>query len=318
MARKKPVARKKGAGRKGGKAARRFSPTALFGRIEQPRVRDAMAALAAHLDRHGMTVMAEPAAAAILGEPVQPVAESDLAKRARLVVAIGGDGTLLRATRLIAGHDVPLLGVNRGRLGFLTDIGAADMLERIDEVLAGRYVAEERMLLRTELTRAGAARVTGTALNDVVVQKFEVGRMIDFETWIDGDYLNTHRADGLIVATPTGSTAYALSCGGPILAPELETIALVPVCPHTLSDRPLVIRADRTVELRLLLERPDARAQVTLDGVLLGDLVPGERLSVTAAKRGITLLHPPGHDFYHVLRSKLHWGGGRDAPASGD
>jgi NAD+ kinase len=290
----------------------------LLGRVEHGRVRDAMTALAAHLERRGIAVMAEPAVATALGAPVQPISDAELPKRAKLIVAIGGDGTLLRATRLIAGHDVPLLGVNRGRLGFLTDIGAADMLERVDEVLAGRYVAESRMMLRAELVRAdGDAPKVGTALNDVVVQKFEVGRMIDFETWVDSRYLNTHRADGLIVATPTGSTAYALSCGGPILAPELDAIALVPVCPHTLSDRPLVIRAGRLVELKLQ-DRQDAKAQVTLDGVLLDDFLPGDRLSVTAAPLRVTLLHPPGHDFYHVLRSKLRWGGGRDTPSNDD
>jgi NAD+ kinase len=294
-----------------------FSPVVLLGRVEHGRVRDAMTALAAHLHARGITVMAESRAARALGPPVEPVAPSELPRRARLIVAIGGDGTLLRASRLIAGHDVPLLGVNRGRLGFLTDIGAADMLERVDEVLAGRYVAEPRMMLRAELARSAGPPLVGTALNDAVVQKFEVGRMIDFETWVDGVYLNTHRADGLIVATPTGSTAYALSCGGPILAPELDAIALVPVCPHTLSDRPLVIRAGRSVELRLR-DRQETKAQVTLDGVLLGDLLPGERLNVSAAPLRVTLLHPPGHDFYHVLRSKLRWGGGRESQASDD
>jgi len=269
-----------------------------------------MAALAAHLHRQGIAVLAEPGAAAALGTHVTPISDAELPQHARLVVAIGGDGTLLRATRLIAGHDVPLLGVNRGRLGFLTDVGAADMLERVDEVLAGSYVAEPRMMLRGELLRSGSAALLGTALNDVVVQKFEIGRMIEFETWVDGIYLNTHRADGLIVATPTGSTAYALSCGGPILAPELDAIALVPVCPHTLSDRPLVIRSGRQVELRLL-ERLETKAQVTLDGVLLGEFLPGDRLTVSAATPHVTLMHPPGHDFYHVLRSKLHWGSAR-------
>jgi NAD+ kinase len=296
----------------------RFSPIVLLGRIEHERVRDAMSALAAHLHRRGITVLADPAAAAALGAHVGAISDADLPRRARLVVAIGGDGTLLRATRLIAGHDIPLLGVNRGRLGFLTDVGAADMLERVDEVLAGSYVAEPRMMLRAELVRPGCEPpLVGTALNDVVVQKFEIGRMIEFETWVDGVYLNTHRADGLIVATPTGSTAYALSCGGPILAPELDAIALVPVCPHTLSDRPLVIRAGRQVELRLL-ERVDTKAQVTLDGVLLGEFLPGDRLTVSSATPHVTLLHPPGHDFYHVLRSKLHWGSERGLPARDD
>jgi NAD+ kinase len=147
------------------------------------------------------------------------------------------------------------------------------------------------------------------ALNDVVLQKWETGRMLDFETWIDGVYVNTHGGDGLVVASSTGSTAYALSCGGPIVSPHLEVLVVAPICPHTLSDRPIIVSSQSIVEVRLV-DRPDAHAQVTCDGAVLGEFKPGDRLQVHPSNRKITLLHPAGFEYYRLLRSKLHWGRG--------
>jgi NAD+ kinase len=164
------------------------------------------------------------------------------------------------------------------------------------------------MLLEAAVSCDG--RVTGAlALNDVAVVKRESGRMLELHTWVNGVYVNTHGGDGFVVATSTGSTAYALSCGGPIVHPSLAALVLVPICPHTLSDRPIVVGAESVVELELA-ERIDTRAQVVCDGVLLCDLEPGVRLRVMRASRAVTLLHPPGHDYYRILRSKLHWGRG--------
>jgi NAD+ kinase len=147
------------------------------------------------------------------------------------------------------------------------------------------------------------------ALNDVVMQKLVTGRMLDFETHLDGAYVNTHAGDGIVIASPTGSTAYALSCGGPIIEPHLDVLVVAPICPHTLSDRPIIVSARSRIEVRLL-ERPETRAQVTCDGTVLGELEPGDRLCIEAASESITLLHPAGHDYYKLLRSKLHWGRG--------
>ena len=214
------------------------------------------------------------------------------------MVAVGGDGTMLHAARLAAPHSVPVLGVNRGRLGFLADIGPQDMRDRLDEILAGRYVQDRRAMLQRDADRRRQHRSHGQALNDVVLQKWQTGRMLDFETWIDGRYVNTHGGDGLVVATATGSTAYALVCGGPILYPELDALVLAPICPHTLSDRPIVVRSSSHVEVRLL-ERPDTQAQVICDGVSLGELAldgkladrePGERQRDAAAPAGSRLL----------------------------
>jgi NAD+ kinase len=174
-------------------------------------------------------------------------------------------------------------------------------------------------MLQAKLVSPGVGDRTCQALNDVVLLKWRTGRMLDFETWIDGCYVNTHGGDGVVVATATGSTAYALSCGGPILYPELDALVLAPICPHTLSDRPIVIRSTSTVEIRLL-ERQDTQAQVTCDGVSLGELAPGDKLIVMPAEARVTLLHPRDHDYYRILRSKLRWGRGDRvmAPQSSD
>jgi len=224
------------------------------------------------------------------------------------VVAIGGDGTMLHAARLASPYSVPVLGVNRGRLGFLADIGSQDVRDRLDEILDGRFVQDKRAMLTATLTSARST-LSGQALNDVVLQKWQTGRTLDFETWIDGRYVNTHRADGLVVATATGSTAYALSCGGPILYPELDALVLAPICPHTLSDRPIVVRSSAQIEIRLL-ERLETKAQVICDGVSLGELALDEKLVVGPAKTSVTLLHPEDHDYFRILRSKLRWGRG--------
>jgi NAD+ kinase len=282
---------------------------ALAGRAADPRVGEAMRLLAQHLLARGHAVRAvADEAGALQDAGVRTVPEPDLALDADLIVAVGGDGTMLHAARMAAIADVPVLGVNRGRLGFLADVGPDQMLQSVDDALAGRCQAERRMLLAAHVVADGVA-VDALALNDVVVAKRETGRMVDVRTWVNGAYVNTHVGDGLIVATPTGSTAYALSCGGPILHPSLDAVVLVPVCPHTLSDRPIVVPAGSVVEIELA-DRFESRAQVVCDGIVLCDLDPGARLRVERATVGATLLHPPGHDYYRILRSKLHWGRG--------
>ena len=279
-----------------------------MGNHTDPRVTEPMLAIVCHLIRSGRSVLiADYVELPDIPDEVIRVAEGVLPERAELIVTVGGDGTMLYAGRLAAPHGVPLLGINRGRLGFLTDVSPGKMLSSIDEVLGGQFSRDTRSLLQAEIVRDGEVVALGIALNDVVLQKWETGHMLDFETRVDGCFVNLHGGDGLIVATATGSTAYALSCGGPIIQPRLEAVVLVPICPHTLSDRPLVLPADCHVEA-FTTERLDTKAQVTCDGHLIGELAPGERLSVAPAADRITLIHPPGHDYYEILRSKLHWG----------
>jgi NAD+ kinase len=280
------------------------------GRFADPRITDCLTTLVPHLQSRGVEVLVSESDE-LAGEAadVTRVPEHEIGERADLVIAVGGDGTLLFAARLVAGRAVPLIGVNRGRLGFLTDVMPQDMLQSVDAALAGELAEDQRPLLKARLHGAGAELAEALALNDVVMQKHDTGRTLDFETRIDGHYVNTHDGDGIIVASPTGSTAYALSCSGPIIEPHLPALVIVPICAHTLSDRPIVVAASSVIEITLL-ERLDTRANVTCDGMILGPLMPGDRLEITTAAERVTLLHPPGHDYYKLLRSKLHWGRG--------
>lgn len=288
---------------------REFRTIALTGKQTDARVEESMRLLVPQLLEADRRVVLDEAISIEFNDlPVTRLDRQSLVDEADLLVAIGGDGTMLYANRLAAGAGLPLLGINRGRLGFLADIGTDEMLARVAEVLDGRYAEEHRLMLTAELDD-GQQTAQAIALNDVVLQRRETGRMLDFETWIDGVYVNTHGGDGLVVATPTGSTAYALSGGGPILHPGVGAIALVPICPHTLSDRPLVVGADAVIEIRLVAHA-DTRSEVICDGRVLGELLPGQRLTITRAPCDAILIHPRDHDYFRILRSKLHWGRG--------
>ena len=283
---------------------------ALVGKFSDTRVAESAYALIPYLQSRQVDVlMSEDAPIAEEPAKVVRVPEREIGERADLIIAIGGDGTLLYAARLVARHDVPLLGVNRGRLGFLTDVMPNDMFPSIDAALQGTLQKDERPLLAATLYSARGETTESLALNDVVLQKLATGRMVDFSTHVNGNYVNKHAGDGIVVASATGSTAYALSCGGPIVEPSLDVLVIAPICPHTMSDRPIVVSSRSTIEFQLL-ERPETRAQVTCDGTVIGEIEPGDRLQVKAARERITLLHPVGYDYYRLLRSKLHWGRG--------
>ena len=295
---------------------REFKTVGLWGRLGERAVAEPALQVLKHLKKRGITVFAsvESDGNDAFGEATR-VAERDLVPAVDLVVAVGGDGTLLHAARHVAGRDVPLLGVNRGRLGFLTDISPEHMLQAIDAILAGDYLSERRSMLAAKLAGRPDAEAL-FAVNDVVIQKGETGRMLDFTTVVDGVYVNTHRGDGLIVATPTGSTAYALSCGGPIIQPNVNALVMVPICPHTLSDRPLVLPSTSTV--RVSLERDThGPAHVVCDGEALAKLGAGETVTISLATQTVTLLHPRDYNYYELLRSKLNWGrANRDRPTT--
>ena len=284
---------------------KQFRKVAVLGHHEDSRVCEPMTALAQHLTKAGIEVLAADDMSLDFAATHMP--EAELATEADLAIAVGGDGTMLSAGQLASAADIPLLGINRGRLGFLADVTPEGMLESVNHVLAGNYRTDDRLLLDARLIRPDTADTSLIAVNDVVLQRRESGRMLDFVTRIGDQYVNTHSGDGLIVATPTGSTAYALSCGGPIIEPQLHAIVVVPVAPHTLSVRPIVIPADHKIELRLL-ERPDVKAEITIDGNSIGEIRPQDKLRISASDSRLTLLHPPGYDFYSILRSKLHWG----------
>jgi NAD+ kinase len=267
-----------------------FQKIVILGRRNDPRVTEPMDLLTEHLTIAGRDLLSE-----------------DEIAKAHLVIAIGGDGTMLYASRAAREYGTPILGINRGRLGFLADVTPDEMVTSLDSILDGNYSTDSRLMLEARLLRGNGEEELAYALNDVVLQRRETGRMVDFETRIDKKYVNTHSGDGLIIATPTGSTAYALSCGGPIIEPQLDAVALVPISPHTLTDRPVVISADQSIEVSLL-QRDDTKAEITVDGFSMGSFNPDDKLRISAANKRVTLVHPPGYDFYEILRSKLFWG----------
>ncbi len=271
------------------------------------------AALLPQLAARGLTTLIQnDAEGANFGALAAQVDDVELVARARLAIVIGGDGSLLYAARIFAGTGVPMLGINRGRLGFLTDVMPQDMAESVDAALNGRCQVDHRPLLEARLITADGSERRRLALNDVVLSKWATGRILEFETQVDGHYVNTHGGDGLIVSTATGSTAYALACGGPIVDPRLDVMLVAPICPHTLADRPILVSGRSTITV-VLHERFDTRALVACDGVVIGELMPTDRLEVHPSDQRITLLHPPGYDYFRLLRSKLHWGrGGND------
>ena len=224
-----------------------------------------------------------------------------------LAIAIGGDGTMLKAAHLACLHEMPLLGINRGRLGFLADIPANAFEEHLNAIFAGTFVEDERFLLHVEVLRKGKLLLDSNAFNDVILQKWNIARLVEFETYVDSRFVHRQRSDGLIVTTPTGSTAYALSGGGPILHPSLDALALVPICPHTLTNRPIVIDGNSVVEIVVGTREID-HARLTCDGDIEIELAPGDRVRVQKQDKKIKLIHPQGHDHFSILREKLQWG----------
>lgn len=223
-----------------------------------------------------------------------------------MVIVIGGDGSMLGAARTLCLTGTPVLGINRGRVGFLTDISTTDLEVRLNEILAGRYVAERRFLLNAFVSRDNCVVSSAHALNDVVLHSGQVARMVEFTLFIDDQFVYRQRADGLIIATPTGSTAYALSAGGPMLHPSLEAMVLVPMFPHMLSNRPLVIGASSKISL-CIEHGPDPSPQLSCDGQTRLVLQPGDRIDIVKKPQHLVLLHPQSHDYFDSCRSKLGW-----------
>lgn len=282
-----------------------FQTIAVLGRYSDPRVAEPMNTLADFLTGAGITVVAQPESAASIN--ARAVVGEEIASVADLIIAVGGDGTMLHAATLTGSGKIPLLGVNRGRLGFLADVSPAEMLENLAQILDGNYSRELRLQLSVKITSTSGAEMSAEALNDIVLQRKDTGRMVEYETRIADKFVNRHSGDGLIVATPTGSTAYALSCGGPIIEPLLDAVVLAPICPHTLSDRPIVIPSRHNIEVTLMPLK-DTRAEVSVDGRSLGELEANQKLLISESENRLTLIHPPGYDYYEILRSKLHWG----------
>jgi NAD+ kinase len=285
-----------------------FKTIGLIGKYANDQIAGHLDSVAKFLQQKNLTVFLDQGTADVIKlDGVESRTREEIGESCDLVIVIGGDGTLLNAARSLAEYEVPLVGVNIGHLGFLTDIPWDHTEQKLNEILSGQHEIEERLLLHAKVLREGAHISDNIAFNDVVVHKWEEARMLEFETSINGRFVNTQRSDGLIISTPTGSTAYALSGGGPILHANMHAIALVPICPHTLSQRPLVIDGDADVEITIS-EAGHARAQVTCDGQINLGVMAGDKIQVRRYAKKIKIVHPIDYNYFEILRAKLHWG----------
>ena len=285
-----------------------FRNIGIIGRMGSLRVLDTIRRLKRYLiGRHLHVILEDTIAEMLPGHNLQTSSRKLLGEVCDLVIVVGGDGSMLGAARALAQHKVPVLGINRGSLGFLTDILPEQLETQISEVLAGNYTTEQRFLLEAEVRRNGVPIGQGDALNDVVFHPGKSTRMIEFELFIDGQFVYSLKADGLIIATPTGSTAYALSAGGPIMHPRLDAIVIVPMHPHTLSSRPIVVDADSELKV-VVAENMSIYPLVSCDGQNHVTCAPGDTLHIQRKPQKLSLIHPLDHNFYAVCRDKLGWG----------
>ena len=286
---------------------RPFQTIGLLAKPGDPKVASTLSALREALPQHGCNLILDKTAAAYFDSPdAAAVSRESLAAQCDLVIVVGGDGSMLSASRSLVDAGVAVLGVNLGRLGFLADVYPDEMHERLAEICAGQYREEQRTLLRSEVIRNAETVFESDALNDVVIHKWDIARMIELDTHIDGRYLNSLRADALIVSTPTGSTAYALSGGGPIIAPTLGALVLVPICPHTLSNRPVVVSDQVCIDIQVHGGDAD-QAQITCDGQVNFSLLAGDTIRIVRKSKTLRLIHPDQHDHFNVMRKKLRW-----------
>jgi NAD+ kinase len=267
-------------------------------------MRDDLTHLAQHLMSHGLHVCVEEQTARFVGHHgFQMASLENIGHKADLVIVMGGDGTMLSVGRALRETNVPLIGINRGRLGFLTDLQTDNMLGEVDKILHGEYQLESRMLLQSGVMRGDKQVQQAVALNDVVIKS--AFRLIELEVHVDGLFVSRQRSDGLILTTPTGTTAYGLSAGGPIMHPDLEAISIVPISPHTLSYRPITVPASSVIEVVIVNA---ADAQISFDGQGQHPLIEGDHIRIARAEQEIQLVHPKSYCYFDMLRNKLNWG----------
>lgn len=297
-----------------------FRSIGVIGKRREPHL-PTLASLCQVLRSQGCEVLVEDNPALSDAPAGRRVSRDELARSVDLVVVVGGDGTLLDAGRSMAPAAVPLLGVNQGRLGFMADLLPEHLAESLAAVIQGEYETEDRMVLSARVLRAGGSPADTAppriAINDVVLRNQASIRMLEFESWMDDDFISLHRADGMIICSPTGSTAYALSGGGPLMHPSLQAMALVPICPHTLSDRPIVVGGEQRVRLVVggdeQMPTTSLQATMTIDGQISESLAVGDAVEVTRGDAPLRLIHPVGYSYFAILRNKLRWGRGQEA-----
>ena len=285
-----------------------FNRIGLVGRPEHSGVITSLTRLIPYLQSKELVVVLDHDTASLIDDSTVEVAtRMQLSASCDLVIVVGGDGSMLNVAKYVASEGVPVIGINRGKLGFLTDILPDEIEAQIDEVLAGNYSVEKRFLLDVMVNDGNERQQLGSALNDVVLHPGKAAQMIEFELFVNDKFVYSQESDGLIVATPTGSTAYSLSAGGPIMHPDLNAVVLVPMYPHSLNSRPIVIDGD--CEIRLVVAAKESlQPQVSCDGDVRYTASAGDEILVTKNLVLLQLIHPPNHSFYQACRSKLGWG----------
>ncbi len=284
----------------------KFSHIGIITKPEAQSASETLKRLFDYLRQRGSEVLVDECIPESINRYFPSGTRDDIGKHCDLAIVVGGDGTILSAVRSLNKSNVPLLGINVGRLGFLADISPEELETSLDDILDGQYREEQRFLLECEVVRDHKVIFSGDAFNDVVVHIRDVARMIEFETRINDTFVNHQRADGMVVSTPTGSTAYALSAGGPILHATLDAITLVPISPHTLSSRPIVVNSDSQIDI-LVCDTKEGIAQATCDGHLSTDVHVGDHIKIKRKSDCITVLHPQQHSYFEILRAKLRW-----------
>jgi len=286
-----------------------FKTIGILGKPNDPGIAKTLNVLFGYLKQHYDVIVAIDSAAYIDHQPIVSCVAEQLGQRCDLVVMVGGDGTFLSAARVTADFDVPVIGVNLGRLGFLVDISPNDLPDKLHRMLQGHYIEEKRSILHAKVIRNKQIIHEETAVNEVAIHRWVTPSMIEIVTKIDNVFLNSQRSDGLIISTPTGSTAYSLSAGGPILHPALNALVLVPLNPHTLSNRPIVIDDSAEIEISFC-QTKQINALVTCDHIEIPDVLISDKIIITKYPKPVRILHPEGHDFFQILRTKLNWSGG--------
>ncbi len=286
-------------------AGRSIHKVGIYAKVSHPDVVGLVGLIRATLAGHAIAVLLEENVAQLLGEQ-DGVVGTELPDLVDLVIVLGGDGTLISVARRIAPRQVPILGVNLGRLGFLTEVTRDELPGMLTRLVRGDYQLSERMMLDSQIYRNGKVVGQYTVLNDVVINKGALARIIDIDASVDGRHLCTYKADGLIVSSPTGSTGYSLAAGGPIIYPEINSLVISPICPHMLTNRPIVVWSRSVIELKLNFE--DDVVFFTADGQVGRKLLPGDRVVVRRSEARTLLVSSPGKDYFEILRTKLGWG----------
>ncbi len=285
-----------------------YKTVGLIGKPSHTATNASLSVLVEELTMRGCNILIEsPITDSIDDKSLHVCEMSEIGEKADLAIVVGGDGYMLGAARILAGYKIDVIGVNRGNLGFLTDINPEDITRQLELIFAGKLHREERFLLEATVISGGEKVSTHTAINEVVLHHSKVAHMMEFELYVGDDFVFSQRSDGLIIATPTGSTAYSLSGGGPILVPHLDAITLVPMFPHSLSSRPIVVDADSPLSLKISQKNSD-NVQISCDSHVVIDISPGDEVLIRKCKNKLSLVHPPEYSYFNVLRTKLNWG----------